>query len=141
MNVPIKPVFNWGAFKFASGYEFQLANDSGMTDLVVDLTGSNALGNTTSYVLTDALSYDSTYYWRVRATKGTATAYSDWSAIVGFVTTAEPVAPTPTVIVEPTPTPTPIPTGTPAYIWAIIAIGAVLVIVVVVLIVRTRRVA
>jgi len=142
MNVPIKPVFNWSAFSVATGYEFQLAKDSGMTDLVVDLTGSNALGNTTSYALTSALDYDSLFYWRVRAIKGLATSYSDWSEIVGFRTMAEPAEPTPTVIVEPTPTPTPTPVpGTPAYIWAIIAIGAVLVIVVVVLIVRTRRVA
>jgi len=140
MDIALKPVFNWGAFKYASGYEFQLANDSGMTDLLVDLSGDSALGNTTSYVITDELSYSSTYYWRVRAIKGTATAYSDWSAIVGFTTMAEPVEP-----VEPAPIvipPTPVePTATPGYIWAIIAIGAILAIVVIVLIVRTRRIA
>ena len=142
MNIALKPVFNWGAFKYASGYEFQLANDSGMTDLKVDLSGDSALGLITSYVLTDALDYSSTYYWRVRAIKGTSTAYSDWSAIVGFTTMAEPEEPAPPIIIEPTPAPAPAPApSTPAYIWAIIAICAVLVIVVIVLIVRTRRVA
>ena len=140
VNVPIDLVFNWGAFKYASGYEFQLANDSGMSDLIADMTGDSALGNVTSYKTESSLAYDSTYYWRVRAIKGTATAYSDWSAVVGFTTESKPVEPTPTVIVEPTPTPAPTPAPTtPAYIWAVIAIGAVLVIVVVVLIVRTRR--
>ena len=140
MNVPLLPVFNWEGFTYATGYEFQLANDSGMTDLVVDLSG-DSLGNTTSFVLTDPLSYSTTYYWRVRAVKGAATAYSNWCATVGFTTMAEPVAPTPPVIIEPTPAPVPVPVTTPSYIWAIISIGAVLVIVVIVLIVRTRRIA
>ena len=142
MDIALKPVFNWGAFKYASGYEFQLAKDSGMTDLLVDLSGDSALGLITSYVLTDPLDYSSTYYWRVRASKGTSTAYSDWSAIVGFVTMAEPEEAAPPIIIEPTPAPAPAPApSTPGYIWAIIAIGAVLVIVVIVLIVRTRRIA
>ena len=141
MNVPIEPVFNWSSFKYASGYEFQLASDPDITDFIADLTGANGLGNVTSWKCTTTLSYDSTYYWRVRAVLGTAASYSDWSAIVGFTTTSKPVAPTPPVIIEPTPPapPAPVPT-TPAYIYAIIAIGAVLVIVVIVLIVRTRRV-
>jgi len=141
VDVPIDLVFNWGAFKYASGYEFQLANDSGMTDLLADMTGDSALGNVNSYKPESLLAYDSTYYWRVRAIKGTSTAYSDWSAVVGFTTESEPVAPTPPVIIEPTPTPVPVPVTTPSYIWAIISIGAVLVIVVIVLIVRTRRIA
>jgi len=142
VDVPIDLVFNWGAFKYASGYEFQLANDSGMTDLLADMTGDSALGNITSYKPESSLAYDSTYYWRVRAIKGTATAYSDWSAVVGFTTESEPVEPAPPIVIEPTPAPAPVPTpSTPGYIWAIISIGAVLVIVVIVLIVRTRRIA
>jgi hypothetical protein len=45
MNVPLNPIFNWSAFKYASGYELQLATDSGMTNLIADMTGDNALGN------------------------------------------------------------------------------------------------
>jgi len=140
MNISTSPVFNWSSFKYASGYEMQLAKDADMTDFVADLTGANALGNITSWKCTTTLDYSTTYYWRVRAVLGTAASYSDWSAIVGFTTMAKPVAPTPPVIIEPTPPapPAPVPT-TPAYIYAIIAIGAVLVIVVIVLIVRTRR--
>ncbi|MAF86183.1 MAG: hypothetical protein CL875_06920 [Dehalococcoidales bacterium] len=155
-DVPIDMVFNWSSFKFANGYEFQLAMDADMTDFVADMSGANALGNITSYQPASLLEYSTTYYWRVRAILGTATAFSDWSAVVGFTTEAVPVAPEPTeIIVEPTPitiTPAappppapapaaPVDTATPAYIWAIIGIGAVLVIVVITLIVRTRRAA
>ena len=145
-DVPIDLVFNWGAFKFANGYEFQLGHDSMMTDLVVDATGAHALGNITSYKTADPLEHSSTYYWRVRALMGTAISYSDWSAVVGFTTEAAPVEPEPTqIIVQPAPPAPPAPAApvpeptTPAYIWGIIAIGAVLVIVVIVLILRTRR--
>ena len=138
MNIALEPVMNWSAFKYASGYEMQLATGSDFADLLVDLTGANALGNITSYKVTTPLSYDSTYYWRVRALKGTSSTYSDWSAIVGFTTMSEPVPPTPPVEITPPPA-APAEKPTPAYIWAIIGIGAVLVIVVVVLIVRTRR--
>jgi len=138
MNIALEPVINWSAFKYASGYEMQLATGSDMADLLVDLTGANALGNITSYKVTTPLSYDSTYYWRVRALKGTSSTYSDWSAIVGFTTMSEPVPPTPPIEITPPPA-APAEKPTPAYIWAIIGIGAVLVIVVVVLIVRTRR--
>ncbi len=160
-DVPTDLVFNWASFKWADAYEFQLAHDADMADLLVDATGDHALGNTTSYTHGEALDNSSTYYWRVRALLSGG-AESDWSAVVGFQTEDVPVAPEPTVInvpaaempeivipapiVEIAPAPAPAPAaaavdeGTPPYIWAIIAIGAVLVIVVLTLIVRTRRV-
>ncbi|MBA7648364.1 hypothetical protein ES703_56150 [subsurface metagenome] len=138
-DVLTEPVFNWSAMKYATGYELQLSKDSGMTDLIAGMTGGEALGNVTSWKCTTALDYSTTYYWRVRAMRGTA-ASSDWSGVTGFTTMSKPVEPTPPVIIEPTP-PAPAPAPiTPAYIYAIIAIGAVLVIVVIVLIVRTRRI-
>jgi len=137
INIPIKPVFNWSSFKYATGYEFQLANDSGMTNLLVDLTGDSALGPVTSYKLTESLDYNITYYWRVRAIRGTSTANSDWSAVIGFITKPEPTEPTPPVIIEPAPAPAPAPApSTPVYIWTIIAIVSALVIVVIVLMIR-----
>ncbi|MBA7625955.1 hypothetical protein ES703_33389 [subsurface metagenome] len=137
MNVPLTPLLNWSSFKAATGYQLQLSTNSDMSSPMIDET----LGNITSYKIADPLAYDSTYYWRVRAVIGTAAAYSDWSAIIGFTTMSKPVAPAPPIVIEPTPAPAPAPAPiTPAYIYAIIAIGAVLVIVVIVLIVRTRRV-
>jgi len=140
VDVSITPVLNWEAWKYATGYEMQLANDADMTDFIADLSGANALGNVTSWKCTTTLAYSTTYFWRVRAIMGTAATYSDWSNIVGFTTMAKPVEPTPPVIIEPTPpAPAPVEPTTPSYVWGIIAIGAVLVIVVIVLIVRTRR--
>jgi hypothetical protein len=138
MDISVTPIINWTSMKYADGYNLQLAKDSAMSDLLVDFTGADALGNITSYKVTTALAYETTYYWRVQALKG-GIAASDWSEIVGFTTRAKPVEPAPPVVIEEAP-PAPEP-STPGYIWAIIAIGAVLVIVVVVLIVRTRRVA
>jgi hypothetical protein len=145
VNTPIKPVFNWGVLKFATGYKLQVAKDANFSDLVVDET----LGAVTSYSPTTALAYDTAYYWRVQGF--TATTTTDWSAGVGFRTMAKPAAPAPPVTVPPAPTPTitvtvppaqvtvPAPIA-PTWIYAIIIVGAVLVIAVVVLIVRTRRV-
>jgi hypothetical protein len=135
-DISLTPMLNWSSFRLATGYQVQVADNPDMTSPFVDAV----LGNTTSYKISDSLTYSTDYWWRVRAIIGTATVYSDWSAIVGFTTMAEPVEPAPPIVIEPAPPAPVLPTPTtPAYIYAIIAIGAVLVIVVIVLIVRTRR--
>ncbi|MFC1995865.1 hypothetical protein ACFLVM_03230 [Chloroflexota bacterium] len=148
VDVQLTPVFNWGALLYATGYELQVAKAASEADfaadkLVLDLTGANALGPTTSYYLDTPLDYGSAYYWRVRAITGSTT--TDWSATVGFTTMQKPPEPPAPVVIEPTPPPVieipPAPAPiTPGYIWGIIIIGAVLIIAVIVLIVRTRRV-
>jgi len=155
--VALVPTFSWGNVPGATAFEFQLAMDPAMTEVLVDDTGKNALPATTAYKLTGhTLKYSTTYYWRVRAVS--ATSSTGWSTVQAFTTMDEPVVvnPTPTYVlptqtqVVPTiilPTPTVVvPAATtvskeinPTYIWAIIIIGAVLVIAVIVLIVRTRR--
>lgn len=156
-NADINPTFTWGNIAGATAYEFQLATDAGMTDLLVDATGVNALGNVLVYELTEmTLEYGTTYYWRVKGIS--ATSETAWSAVIGFTTMDEAVEPEPpvtitsqapaTITVEiPTPPAATTITVPPAveekvsegYIYAIIIIGAVLVIAVIVLIVRTRR--
>lgn len=155
-NVPLQPTFSWGTVGGATGYELIIATDPGMTDLIVDLTGANALGNVSTYALTGlTLEYSTTYYWQVRGIS--ATSETQWSPITSFTTMAEPVETPPPVTVtdttitvdipeQPTPTTTIVTIEPPAeekisegYIYAIIIIGAVLVIAVIVLIVRTRR--
>jgi len=153
----ITPVFSWGSFKSATGYQIQVCKagsefDFSGENLIVD----EILGPMTSYALTTPLEYDSAYAWRVRGL--TAAGASDWSGAVGFRTEEAPVTPTPTptptytisIPAQPTPTytinvppATPAPTTgvTPNWIYAIIVVGAVLVIAVIVLIVRTRRAA
>jgi hypothetical protein len=161
-NVPVDTNFAWDAVTGATGYEFQIAEGTGIpagtatTSLTVNFTK-----------LDENLDFNTTYTWRVRAvmTGGTP---SDWVTSV-FTTAAEVL---PVVTVEPAPTipdivitqPNPVTitqgspvtpvitfpditltvpedtTGTPAYIWIIVAIGALLTVAVVILIIRTRRV-
>lgn len=149
----LQPAFYWRAVVGATTYEFQLATDTAFTNLIVDATGADALGNVSAYQYTaGTLDYDTTYFWRVRALSGTS--LTEWSLTQGFTTLAEEVEPTATATAtQPAVTQTTVtftqPAATtqttvveetaPAYIWAIIVVGAVLVIAVIVLIVRTRR--
>jgi len=154
-NVQLKPTFNWGNVVGASGYEFQLASDIGMTAFVVNLSGATALGPVQTYTVGAALKNSTTYYWRVRGIS--ATSNTAWTNVMSFTTLDVPVAVAPPVIITQMPAPTinipaapqatqivipaqpPAKEISPTYIWAIIIIGAVLVIAVIVLIVRTRR--
>jgi len=151
-DASLNPTFQWQTVGGATNYEFQLSKNNTFTDLVVDATGGNAFGNVTAFVLTDqTLSYDTSYFWRVRAISATST--TEWSPAIAFTTMAEAVeqptstgpavtqpAVTQTSIVVTQPVTTQVVEETaPAYIWAIIVVGAILVIAVVVLIVRTRR--
>ncbi len=163
-DADVNPAFQWGSIAGATGYEFKLGTDAALTNLLVDLTGANALGVVNAYKLTAAvytLDYNTTYYWTVRAI-GAGT-NNTWAPTVAFTTVgvagsgaATPPTAAPPVVITQVPAPTitipPAPQATqvtfqppateeisPAYIWVIIVIGAVLVIAVIILIVRTRR--
>jgi len=71
-------------------YRVQVATDAGMTALIVDASVSDATGYSLYYVGQK----NTTYYWRVNATKDGIT--SDWSPVWSFTTTnkAAPAAPT-----------------------------------------------
>jgi hypothetical protein len=133
-DVILMPTFRWEAADWATGYQFQLADNANFTSPIVSETVP-----TTAYVITVELDYSTTYYWRVRAVSSSS--QSEWGAGV-FTTMGKPAPPPP-----PSPTPTfspPAPTiiQQPIPMWALVAIivvGGVLVIVVIVLIVRTRR--
>jgi len=146
------PSFSWSPVSGSTEYQFQLADNVGMTSPMVDSTVT-----TTGYAVTSALEYGKTYFWRVKAL---APVVGNWSAIANFTIMDKPAAATtavPPVTITQVPAPTftipaaqPAPIITippieqpaqiaPAYIWAVIIIGAVLVIAVIVLIVRTRR--
>ena len=134
-SVPLRPTFTWNPADRATGYEFILARDSEFTDVVVTLTGGNALP-TTVWTCDRVLDYSTTYYWKVRAISPSS--HSEWA--VGIFTTEastppSPPPPLPQPSPPPPPTPMPPPT-TPMYIWAIIGIGAALIIGLLVLIVR-----
>jgi hypothetical protein len=161
-NAPLNPTFQWGFVPNSSGYEFQLATDPMMDNVIVDLTGANALTDTAFQLTTITLDYNTTYYWKVRGISGTSE--TAWSPVTSFTTMAEPAPPAEPgdITVEPpevtipdivipeikvpaaqvTVEPTPIveePAISTGYLLVIIIIGAILVIAVIVLIVRTRR--
>jgi photosystem II stability/assembly factor-like uncharacterized protein len=132
-DVPIRPAFSWESADGATGYEFVLARDSGFTDVVVALTGADALPST-AWGCDRDLDYSTTYFWKVRAIS--ADSYSEWGTNV-FTTEATPSAllppqPPPPLVLEPAP-------SIPSYsIVAAIGIGVILIVTLLVFIVRRR---
>jgi subtilase family serine protease/Tol biopolymer transport system component/flagellar hook assembly protein FlgD len=77
-------------------YEFRLASDPGMTQIVASASGLEEGSVNTSWPVPIALEEDATYYWAARANDGRAD--SPWSQTVSFIvdtTNASPTAPTP----------------------------------------------
>ena len=109
--------FTWDAVPDATGFEFSMVNADG-----TDVVSATAVSGTT-HTYTGTLSYNTSYFWTVKALKGTVVF---GQATATFTTGAEEAVP--------------IPPTTPAWVWVVIGIGAVLVIVTLVLIFRTRRV-
>lgn len=135
-NVPIRPVFAWQPADWATGYEFMLAKDSQFTNMVVAMTGADAL-QTTVWGYDRDLDYSTTYFWKVRA--ASANSYSEWGTGV-FTTEAPPSTPLPPQSSLP-PSPPPAPTPSiPSYLLGlVIGIGVTLVVALLVLTVRTGR--
>jgi len=109
--------FTWDAVADATGYEFSMVKADG-----TDVVSATAVSGTT-YTYTGTLSYNTSYYWTVKALKD-STVFGQ--ATGTFTTGAEKAVP-------------PAPT-TAAWLWVIIGIGAVVWLVILVLIFRTRRV-
>ncbi len=75
----VKPVsFSWSGYQDTTKYRFLLAKDSQLQNVVVD-----AVSSTTSYALSEALEYDTSYYWQVMAI---APVPSDPSSVFTFHT-------------------------------------------------------
>jgi hypothetical protein len=117
---PIKPVFSWSPFKETTKYKFQLATDSGMTQLVRDVDLP-----TTAYEFDGALDFSTNYFWRVMSMEP---APSDWSATFSFVTEPKPAAAAAAPVAP-----------TPLWVWVVIAIFAILVILILILTFMTHR--
>ena len=110
-----------------------MAKDSGFTEVVVELTSTNAL-TSTAWNCDRDLDYFTSYFWKVRAVSEDS--YSEWG-VNTFTTEAAPSELLPpessTVEIEPV-------SKVPAYvIWLAIGIGAILVAALLVFILRTRR--
>jgi hypothetical protein len=108
-NVPISPGFSWSKLPGITEYEFVLAKDAALQEVIVKTTVP-----LTSYLYDGKLDYDTSYFWQVRAIEPVV---SDPSALGTFTVIAEPKPVTPT-----TEEPTPIP----SWVWWVIAVYVVL---------------
>jgi hypothetical protein len=148
-DISINPTFTWGAVLGADHYEVAISEDPSFT--IVD----PYLVDDPFMKLDTALTYDTTYYWRVRGVLDAAgTAFTPWATGI-FTTESEAMdaggdgititTPEPEVTVTVPETPAPeitVEQSIPTYmLWIIVIVGAILVIALIVLIVRTRRVA
>jgi hypothetical protein len=121
LGCPIQPAsFSWSSFKETTKYEFVLAKDAAMTQVVVDDEAY-----TSAYQYEGMLDYGTGYYWRVIALEPVP---SDWSATFVFQTETAPALPSP---------PAKAP-GTPLWVWVLMAVGSIFVLVTVFLIFRVR---
>jgi hypothetical protein len=114
-------IFSWSPFQDTQEYKFELSSSPDMSSPLV----STAV-KTTAYQFTGTAKCNTSYFWRVQASKP---APSEWSAVFSFITQKE----------APPPAPAPKAPETPIYIWVLIIIGVVLVIVTLTLIFITRR--
>ena len=128
--------FSWTSVPDATSYSFVLSPNANLSGALVSQEIC-----TTAFNYAGPLENGKTYYWQVKAWKGTTLLST--STIGVFTVGPKPVAPQPPVVVEQTPAPQinipPAQQITPTWIYAIIGIGAALAVVVIVLIVRTRR--
>lgn len=84
LNVPVSsPAFSWTAFKGTTEYEFVLAEDSALWNILVEETVP-----TTAYKYDGELDYQTSYFWQVTATKPVP---SEPSPVFSFTTEARPV--------------------------------------------------
>jgi len=84
-NIAIAPTFTWNAVGNAESYELDYATDDTFTTGLISLTGI-----TTPTRVVSGLSYDSVYYWRVRAVN--AGGSGEWSEVFSFTTTVPDTA-------------------------------------------------
>jgi hypothetical protein len=129
-NVPTTVAFAWDPVSGATSYEWQLATDSGYTNIIATMSP------TVPHLVYGPLDNSTSFFWRVRAVTDAGT--SSW---VSSVFSTEEAADPPVTVTQTSTTTTEVTEEiTPMYIWVIIIIGAILTIAVIILIVRTRRV-
>lgn len=80
-NVSLTPTLSWSSVATATGYKVQVSTSNTFATLVKDLT---VVDNTTD--ITSGLANGTTYYWRVRATRGTE--LGEWTSAWSFTTLA-----------------------------------------------------
>jgi hypothetical protein len=112
-DVPRSPSFSWIGFPETTKYEFTLAKDANLSEIII----SEQLP-TPAYQYSGSLNWGTTYFWQVRALEPVP---------------SEPATGSFTVMPQPKPTaPTIPPSATPFWIWLAIGIVALLGIVIIV---------
>jgi photosystem II stability/assembly factor-like uncharacterized protein len=101
-GVSIRPVFQWTAVFGASAYELLVSADDNFENPSIVRINDYALP-TNAWQCDVRLDYDTTYYWKVRAT--TASTHSGWSSAGVFTTEPPPAADNETSTAPPAPTP------------------------------------
>ncbi len=92
-GVPVKPLFQWTAVVGANAYELLVAKDVDFSSPVIVRTDEFALP-TNAWQCDIRLDYETTYYWKVRATSDSTR--SGWSSIGVFTTETMPALTTET---------------------------------------------
>jgi hypothetical protein len=101
-GVSIRPVFQWTAVFGASAYELLVSADDNFENPSIVRINDYALP-TNAWQCDVRLDYDTTYYWKVRAT--TASTHSGWSSAGVFTTEPPPAADNETSTAPPAPIP------------------------------------
>jgi len=86
-GVELKPIFQWSAIAGADSYELLVSTDVSFVNPIIVKIGAYALP-TTAWQCDINLDYDTTYYWKVRATGSGSS--SAWSSISAFSTESPP---------------------------------------------------
>ena len=84
-GVSLKPIFQWSALAKTDSYELLVSTNASFTNPLIIKISAYALSST-AWQSAINLDYDTTYYWKVRASDSGG--YSTWSAISAF--TIEP---------------------------------------------------
>ncbi|MCS7227986.1 MAG: amidase domain-containing protein, partial [Endomicrobia bacterium] len=84
-GVSLTPTLDWNAVSGASSYQVNLDNNSDFSSLIVNASG---LTGTSYNIPSGRLSYNTRYYWRVRASNSYGS--SGWSSIWSFTTQVAP---------------------------------------------------
>ncbi|HUS04467.1 MAG TPA: hypothetical protein VMY79_02975, partial [Dehalococcoidia bacterium] len=119
-GVSRSPGFSWRGFPQTTKYEFVLARDADLTQVVV-----KEKVPASAYIYSGQLDWGTTYFWQVKAIEPVPSEPSD----VGIFTV---MPEQPTAAATPPAVPPVIPL-TPLWIWAVIGVLSLLVIVVIVL--------
>jgi len=86
-SVGVRPVFQWSAIAGADSYELLVSTNTSFTNPAIRKLGTRALP-ATAWQSDINLDYDTTYYWKVRASGSSG--YSAWSAVSAFTTEPSP---------------------------------------------------